>query len=529
MRFTGAYQDSSSGEGNYYLRARNYNPTTGRFTSVDPAAQQGSAASAYTYADNNPTSFTDPTGMQAESTGTGPSPEDVTKAQQLQSKSVLDIILEAGGQILMEFLGINDLMSCLKGNLGSCVMLVVGSLPWGKIFKAKKIGEAIFRAGKAVVTFLKELDWARAIIRGAERAAEAAKAAAALAARQAAQKAAAAKAAAEAAAKKAAERAAARAKAAAAKAKAATKKSSKKAEDATDDALPACPIRNSFVAWTLVLLATGTSKPIDEVQPGDTVLAGDPATGETEPHQVTAAIHTDADKRYVDLTIQDGAEQHTISTTDHHPFWSATQGRWVDAGDLKPGELLRTAAGSYVQIGAVRTYQGQRATYNLTVDDLHTYYVVAGNDSVLVHNNNCPTLDERAHARASENAARSSRPDQATGGYLSINGHPTFDLASDRLHPLIRANMDEIPAAARPGGGRFFGSHVEVQAATLMRILAKQAGPNAPRMEARLMVSKPGGPCSFCASNLAGMLPRNSSLTVHSQLNQIFSEIPFVN
>jgi RHS repeat-associated protein len=288
MQLTGAYQDSSTGKGNYYLRARNYNPTTGRFASVDPAEQTGSAVSAYAYADNNPTSYTDPTGMEPAPAETGPSPEDMAKAQQLQSKSVLDIILEAGGQILMEFLGINDLMSCLKGNLGSCVMLVVGSLPWGKIFKAKKIAEAIYRAGRAVISFLKELDWARAIIRGAERAAEAAKAAAALAAKQAAEKAAAAKAAAEAAAKKAAERAAARARAAAAKAKAATKKASKKAEDTAKD-VKKC--RDSFVAGTPVLLATGGSKPIEQVQPGDAVAA--PATGDTG-RAGTATIRTGA-------------------------------------------------------------------------------------------------------------------------------------------------------------------------------------------------------------------------------------------
>ena len=51
---------------------------------------------------------------------------------------MLDVILEAGGQILMEFLGINDIMNCLKGDLGACVSMVVGALPWGKIFKARR-------------------------------------------------------------------------------------------------------------------------------------------------------------------------------------------------------------------------------------------------------------------------------------------------------------------------------------------------------------------------------------------------------
>lgn len=389
LRYTGAYQDSSTGDGNYYLRARNYNPGTGRFTSTDPMPTGDSAVSAYAYADNNPMVFTDPTGATPEPAPQGPSPEELAKAQQIQSKSVLDVVLGAGGQILMEFLGVNDIISCLQGNLGSCVSMVIGALPWGKIFKAKKIAEAIFRAGKAVVTFFQELKWARAIIRGAQEAAEAAKIAAAKAAKAAAEKAAAAKAAAEQAARAAAAKAAARAKALAAKAKAKTKKGA-------DDA---CPVRgkNSFVAGTTVLLADGTRKAIEKVQPGDTVVATDPESGKTEKRQVTHTIRTDDDKEFVDLTVRTEDGDHTITTTDHHPFWSVTRGRWVDAGELKPGELLRTSSGTYVQVGAVRAYQGHQITYDLTVDATHTYYVLAGNQPVLVHNNNlCGNASTRA-------------------------------------------------------------------------------------------------------------------------------------
>jgi len=395
LQYTGAYQDSSSGEGNYFLRARNYNPGTGRFTSVDPMPTGDAAKSTYAYAENNPLAFTDPTGATLEGGGggggapletgstetDGPSPEELAKAQQIQSKSWLDVILEAGGQILMEFLGINDLMNCLGGDIGACVMLVVGSLPWGKIFKAKKIAEAIFRAGKAVVTFFQELKWAKAIIKGAEKAAEAAKAAAAAAAKAAAEKAARAKAAAEAAARKAAAEAAARAKALAAKAKAATKK---KAEGCGC----VCEVvAHSFPAGTKVLMADGASKAIEEIKPGDTVHATEPETGHSKDRQVTHTIHTEHDKKYVDLSIRDGkGGEHSITSTDNHPFWSVTRQDWVEAGRLHTGELLRTAAGTYVQVSAVSHRQTQQPTYDLTVDDLHTFYVVVGDVPVLVHN-----------------------------------------------------------------------------------------------------------------------------------------------
>ncbi|MFC3743450.1 RHS repeat-associated core domain-containing protein [Paractinoplanes deccanensis] len=389
LQFTGQYQDSTSGDGNYYLRARNYDPGTGRFGSRDPMPTGPGATSAYTYASNNPVAYTDPTGMVPDAgpttsattpaATTGPSPEEIAKANQLQSKSTLDVILEAGGQILMEFLGINDILNCLKGDLVACVSMVVGALPWGKIFKAKKIAEAIYKAGKAVVTFFQELKWAKAILKGAEDAARAAKEAAAAAAKAAAEKAAAAKEAAERAAKRAAAETQAKAKAAAAKAKAKTKK------DAGDGA--ACPMSHSFVAGTAVLLADGTSKPIEKVEPGDTVRATDPETGETEAEQVTHTIRTDDDKQFVDVTVTEAdGSSSTITTTEHHPFWSETRKQWVDAGDLREGELLRTAAGTYVQLSAVRSYDHKEITYDLTVDGPHTYYVLAGAASVLVHN-----------------------------------------------------------------------------------------------------------------------------------------------
>ena len=396
MQFHGAYQDSTTGEGNYFLRARNYDTGTGRFSSRDPMPTGAAVSSSYTYASNNPLAYADPTGLMPDagptagtgatpSPGTtvdpGPSPEELAKAKQLQSKSTLVVILEAGGSILMEFLGINDIINCLKGDLVACVSMVVGALPWGKIFKAKKIAEAIYRAGKAVVTFFQELKWAKAIISGAEKAAEAAKAAAAAAAKAAAEKAAAAKAAAEAAAKKVAAEAAARAKALAAKAKAATKRGAGSG-DAPTPRPGGC---HSFVAGTKVLLKGGSAKPIDKVEPGDTVLTTDPVTGKSETKQVTRTIRTDHDKVFVDLTVK-GKDGKKLTTTDTHPFWSGSRGRWVDAGDLKVGETLRTAAGTYVQVGAIKVYRGEQRTHDLTVDGIHAYYVLAGDTSLLVHN-----------------------------------------------------------------------------------------------------------------------------------------------
>ncbi|MFC5824753.1 RHS repeat-associated core domain-containing protein [Nonomuraea insulae] len=400
LRFAGAYQDDTTGNGNYYLRERNYNPGTGRFTTTDPMPTGTGSTSAYTYAANNPLVMTDPTGMRPDPGPTtggetapaaevdpGPSPEDVAKAQQLQNKSILDVILEAGGQILMEVLGITDIINCLKGDLGACVSAVVGSLPWGKIFKAPKIIGAIWKAGKAVISFFEELKWAKAILRGAERAAEAAKAAAARAARAAADKAAAAKAAAEAEAKRLAAAARERARALAAKAKAKTKPQSTSAKPRVKPG-DTCP--NSFVTGTLVLMADGSTKPIEQVGLGDEVVATDPETGETTARPVVRTILGEGDKQLVRITV-DGAGAELVAT-DGHPFWVESLRRWLPAGELRAGMWLRTSAGTFVQVKAVAKNKARERVHNFTIAGLHTYYVLAGTAPVLAHN--CPQAED---------------------------------------------------------------------------------------------------------------------------------------
>jgi RHS repeat-associated protein len=72
--FAGEQRDSDSAGGMYYLRARYYDPATGRFLGRDPVA--GSAGNpqtqnGYAYALNNPTGLIDPLGLSALPTPPG--------------------------------------------------------------------------------------------------------------------------------------------------------------------------------------------------------------------------------------------------------------------------------------------------------------------------------------------------------------------------------------------------------------------------------------------------------------------------
>ncbi|MFG3001974.1 ricin-type beta-trefoil lectin domain protein [Streptomyces sp. NPDC048340] len=147
---------------------------------------------------------------------------------------------------------------------------------------------------------------------------------------------------------------------------------------------------NSFTPETPVLMADGTTKPHADVVPGDKVLATDPESGKTTAEDVTATIDGEGTKKLVQIAVAqaDTADGSTtaITATDKHPFWVPALGEWVNATDLTVGESLQTSAGSLVQITAINRWTQQASVRNLTVANIHTYYVLAGATPILVHN-----------------------------------------------------------------------------------------------------------------------------------------------
>ncbi|MEU2155053.1 polymorphic toxin-type HINT domain-containing protein [Streptomyces sp. NPDC019396] len=76
----------------------------------------------------------------------------------------------------------------------------------------------------------------------------------------------------------------------------------------------------------------------------------------------------------------------TLTATTGHPFWVPELRMWLEADELKAGQWLQTSAGTWTQISAVHSRVATATVYNLTVDELHTYYALAGNTATLVHN-----------------------------------------------------------------------------------------------------------------------------------------------
>ncbi|MFE1500010.1 polymorphic toxin-type HINT domain-containing protein, partial [Streptomyces albidoflavus] len=150
---------------------------------------------------------------------------------------------------------------------------------------------------------------------------------------------------------------------------------------------------NSFTPGTKVLMADGSAKPIEQVKVGDKILAGDPKTGSVHTETVTAEIQGEGLKQLVRITIEteDGSAQ--VTATAEHPFWVPKADTWVDAADLHPGQWVQVAEGAGARISRIQQWTALSAkVYNLSVSDLHTYYVLAGQTPVLVHNSNCNSL-----------------------------------------------------------------------------------------------------------------------------------------
>jgi hypothetical protein len=168
--------------------------------------------------------------------------------------------------------------------------------------------------------------------------------------------------------------------------------------------------KNCFPAGTPVSTERG-QKPIEEVQAGDRVWAYSLPTGQWTLRPVMETYEF-VNEDFVELRIDgpDG-EEDKITSTAGHPFWvisgedlenrprpehitaaeqelrddkSAIPGRWVDAQDLYPDDVLLLRNGREATIWNVEFYRESKKTYNFAVDDLHCYAV--GQLAVLVHN-----------------------------------------------------------------------------------------------------------------------------------------------
>jgi RHS repeat-associated protein len=167
---------------------------------------------------------------------------------------------------------------------------------------------------------------------------------------------------------------------------------SEEGTNAAEKASESCDV-NSFTGDTPVVLTDGSLRPISQIKPGDKVRTTDPTTGTTVLASVSKVYRND-DTNLTDLTFRNaGGAVFTLHTTQHHRFWDDTRGGWVDAADLGVGDEVKSDAAADVRVTSVQSWFGSEWRYDITVDGVHTFYVVAGREDLLVHNCGGGSLD----------------------------------------------------------------------------------------------------------------------------------------
>ncbi|MFD4501540.1 ricin-type beta-trefoil lectin domain protein [Streptomyces sp. NPDC058457] len=209
--------------------------------------------------------------------------------------------------------------------------------------------------------------------------------------------------------------------------------------------------RCSFSPDTPVLMDGGKTKPIGKIKTGDKVESANPDTGKHQGARTVQHVWINHDQDLLDLTIRtkDG-HTATLHTTANHPFWDDTTHTWVAAGKLHTGDALNTATNGHAYVVTSQPTPGTANRWNLTVQELHTYYVLAGTTPILVHNVDLGALN--------------ACPTTATTHTAQVTVH---DSSGNILHDYdIRSGAQTPPEQAMGRGGETL-SHTENRAARM--------------------------------------------------------------
>jgi hypothetical protein len=299
-------------------------------------------------------------------------------------------------------------------------------------------------------------------------------------------------------------------------------------------------------------MANGTVKPINQIKVGDKITNAVPGLSGTQAHTVSRVIVTTTDHDFVDVTVAPSksdvaavssqtktgwlaktalvaatavavavapttapttasdfsASGGTLTTTFHHPFYDQTQDGFVDAKDLRIGDDLQTDTGT-TTVTSVRLYHTTQTTFDLTIDGLHTYYVIAGNTPVLVHNSNCfnPAEESKNLPEYRKGGPTSGRARASDGRAYDVvsgdkaNSRDLLDIVNDRMRQAGR-----LPGRATSGTA----SDAEQKFAAIMW----RDGID----DADMVINHPGGPCMQplgCNDSLGTILGPTKTLTLH--------------
>ncbi|MFJ3493174.1 RHS repeat-associated core domain-containing protein [Streptomyces sp. NPDC086091] len=449
--YVGGTVDASTGL--THLGAREYDASIGRFISVDPIIDytQPQQINGYAYANNSPVTHADPSGMiipecregliecrggvpYFPKTDTEKAQSDVDQAsrnvtqaqgQQAAAKQRIKSAGKALVKIARDILGVDAALDCIStGDVGSCgetLLNIAGSFAGGLAGKILAKYGAPWKWAKGIKLAKRVTGLVGDLIGGAKDLWKAGKAVG--------------------------------------KARAGLAKATDKLADVRKKAAEALKKRkkteepecHSFLPGTKVLLADGSTKPIEKVEPGDKVVTTVQKTGKATVREVAGTIVTEDDKQFSDLTVRVASGQEdTLVATVTHPFWVESEQAWIKAGDLKPGMTLHTPTGTEVELVANRHFDQRQRTHDLTITGIHAYYVLAGATPVLVHNcDGTATVtwdDDAQHAtvKVELDDGRALETEQVINGPAGLDDYSGYDTSAQIVTEKAGPNTKQL-------------------------------------------------------------------------------------
>ena len=138
---------------------------------------------------------------------------------------------------------------------------------------------------------------------------------------------------------------------------------------------------NCFPAYTLIRMADGEAKVIQDIQAGDRVLSYNEKLGENTVSVVGEVQKTTTNLLFT-LSFMNKNDEDTIQCTPLHRFFIEGKG-WVPAQDIVVGDVIKFSDGVTEQITKVSQNNEVVEVYHIiNVEPDHTYYA----QDILVHN-----------------------------------------------------------------------------------------------------------------------------------------------
>ncbi len=115
-------------------------------------------------------------------------------------------------------------------------------------------------------------------------------------------------------------------------------------------------------------------RPVEDIKPGDIVLARDTETGEFSWREVVRNFSFN-DRQIIELKFEsENGKKEKIDATIEHPFRVKDRG-WVGARELLPDDEVFTSKGGWLKVTGSTWLSGRQTVYNFEVDGLHNYFV----------------------------------------------------------------------------------------------------------------------------------------------------------